>query len=60
MRNADIGVHYNDVPHADSVALRMNLINGMETTSYGFIVALVISVCVSGLSWFILRHKRLL
>ena len=38
----------------------MNLINGMETTSYGFIVALVISVCVSGLSWFILRHKRLL
>ena len=38
----------------------MNLINGMESTSYGFIVALVISVCVSGLSWFILRHKRLL
>lgn len=38
----------------------MNLINGMETKPWGFLVALVISVFVSGLTWWILRHKRLL
>jgi len=38
----------------------MNLINGMETSRYGFIIALIISVVVSALSWIILRHKRLL
>lgn len=38
----------------------MNLINGMETNRFGFLIAIVISVFVSGMSWFILRHKRLL
>jgi magnesium transporter len=38
----------------------MNLINGMETSPFGFIIAIVISVIVSGLSWWILRYKRLL
>jgi magnesium transporter len=38
----------------------MNLINGMERNSFGFIIAIVISVLVSGISWWILRYKRLL
>ena len=38
----------------------MNLINGMETEPYGFIIAMGISFAVSGLSWAILRHKRLI
>ncbi|MBQ6653262.1 MAG: magnesium transporter CorA family protein [Prevotella sp.] len=38
----------------------MNLINGMETSRFGFIAALIISVVVSGVSWGILRFKRLL
>jgi len=38
----------------------MNLINGMETNRFGFLIAMVLSVLVSGLSWLILRKKRLL
>ena len=38
----------------------MNLINGMETNKLGFLVAIVISVIVTGLSWWILKRKRLL
>ena len=38
----------------------MNLVNGMETSPWGFSVALVISFLVSALCWIILRHKRLL
>ena len=38
----------------------MNLINGMEASPYGFVTALVISVAVSGLFWWIFRHKRLI
>ena len=38
----------------------MNLVNGMETNSYGFAIALILSVVVSGASWWFLRHKRLL
>mgnify|MGYP004610919077 FL=1 len=38
----------------------MNLINGMESTSWGFPIALVISIIVSIGSWLILRHKNLL
>ena len=38
----------------------MNLINGMEHSRFGFIMALVISFVVSGVSWWILRTKRLL
>lgn len=38
----------------------MNLVNGMETSMYGFTIAIVLSVVVSGASWWILRRKRLL
>ena len=38
----------------------MNLINGLENYRFGFIVAIIISVIISALSWIILRHKRLL
>ena len=37
-----------------------NVINGMEHSRWGFMVALTISVFVSGLTWWILRHKRLI
>ncbi|MBO5002140.1 MAG: magnesium transporter CorA family protein [Prevotella sp.] len=37
----------------------MNLVNGMEGSKYGFIIALIISFIVSGLFWWIFRHKRL-
>ena len=38
----------------------MNLVNGMEHNPNGFIIAFVISVAVSGLIWWIFRHKRLI
>ena len=38
----------------------MNLINGMEQLKVGFPIALIISVAVSGLIWWIFRHKRLI
>ena len=37
----------------------MNLINGMEAKPWGFIFAIVISVGISGIAWWIFRHKRL-
>ena len=38
----------------------MNLINGMENSPIGFIVAIVISVLISVLSLLVFRHKRLI
>jgi len=38
----------------------MNLINGMEHSRFGFIIAVVISVVISTATWFIFRHKRLI
>ncbi len=38
----------------------MNLVNGMESSSYGFVIALVISVGISALAWWLLRSKRLI
>ena len=38
----------------------MNLVNGMEDNRYGFIIALVLSIAISGLFWWIFRHKRLI
>ena len=38
----------------------MNVINGLETSHYGFVICLAISVLVTGVSWWILRHKRLI
>ena len=37
----------------------MNLVNGMENSRFGFFIALVISIILSGLSWSLLRCKRL-
>jgi magnesium transporter len=38
----------------------MNLVNGMESNPIGFIVAIIISLLISVLSWFFFRHKRLI
>lgn len=38
----------------------MNLINGMEDSNIGFIVALVISIGGSALTWLFLKYKRLI
>lgn len=38
----------------------MNLINGMEESPYGFAFALVLSVGISMLFWWIFRYKRLI
>ena len=38
----------------------MNLVNGMETSPFGFMIALVISVVVSGVFWWIFRRRRLI
>jgi magnesium transporter len=38
----------------------MNLENGMETSKWGFFIAMIISVVISALSWWIFRHKRLI
>ena len=38
----------------------MNLVNGMEQSPVGFIVAIILSVVISVISWFIFRHKRLI
>ena len=38
----------------------MNLVNGMEEKSWGFFLALVISVLVSVVCWWIFRYKRLI
>ena len=37
----------------------MNLINGMEEKSWGFIFAMILSIVVSGICWWVFRHKRL-
>ena len=38
----------------------MNLINGMENSPIGFVVAIIISVLISVLSLLVFRHKRLI
>ena len=37
----------------------MNLINGMEAKPWGFIIAIILSIGVSGICWWFFRHKRL-
>ncbi len=37
----------------------MNLINGMEAKPWGFIIAIILSIGVSGACWWFFRHKRL-
>ena len=48
------------MPTLISSLFGMNLINGMENYPYGFIIAIIISILVSGFTWWILRFKRLL
>ncbi len=38
----------------------MNLVNGMEQNPAGFIIAIVLSVLVSMVTWVFFRHKRLI
>ena len=38
----------------------MNLVNGMESSPAGFIVAILLSLVISVVSWFFFRHKRLI
>lgn len=38
----------------------MNLVNGMETSKYGFVIAIILSGTISGIFWWIFRHKRLI
>ena len=37
----------------------MNLVNGMEEKPWGFIIAIILSIAVSGCCWWFFRHKRL-
>ena len=37
----------------------MNLVNGMESKPWGFVIAIILSICVSGICWWFFRHKRL-
>ena len=37
----------------------MNLVNGMESKPWGFVFAMIVSIAVSGIAWWIFRHKRL-
>ena len=37
----------------------MNLINGMESKPWGFVIAIILSIAVSGCCWWFFRHKRL-
>ena len=37
----------------------MNLVNGMEEKPWGFIIAIILSICVSVICWWVFRHKRL-
>ena len=48
------------LPTLVSSLFGMNLINVMEDSPLGFPLALLISVIVSGATWWILRHKRLI
>lgn len=38
----------------------MNLKNGMESNKAGFWVAIILSIVISGASWWFMRHKRLI
>ena len=37
----------------------MNLINGMEASPWGFVLAIILSIAVSGICWWFFRYKRL-
>ena len=37
----------------------MNLVNGMESKPWGFVIAIIVSVAISAIAWGIFRRKRL-
>lgn len=48
------------IPTLISSFMGMNLVNGMEGTKYGFLVAVIISLTLSVITWWIFRHKRMI
>ena len=48
------------IPNLVSGLMGMNVINGMEHNRYGFLICLIISVVITGISWWILRRKRMI
>lgn len=38
----------------------MNLVNGMESNPYGFLIALLLSVVITAICWKVFKHKRLI
>lgn len=48
------------IPTLISSFMGMNLVNGLEGTSYGFLVAVIISVLLAVITWWIFRHKRMI
>ncbi len=48
------------IPTLISSFMGMNLVNGMEGTTYGFGVAVLISISLSVVTWWIFRHKRMI
>ncbi len=48
------------LPTLITSAFGMNLINGMEESAFGFVIAVILSVAVAVGSWFILRRKHML
>ena len=47
------------IPTLITSMLGMNLVNGMESSPWGFILAIILSIGVSGMCWWFFRHKRL-
>ena len=37
----------------------MNLVNGMESKPWGFVIAIIVSVAISAIAWAFFRRKRL-
>ena len=48
------------IPTLISSFMGMNLINGMEGYKFGFLVAVIISVLLAVVTWWIFRHKRMI
>ena len=48
------------IPTLISSFMGMNLINGMEGYKFGFLVAVIISVFLAVVTWWIFRHKRMI
>lgn len=48
------------VPTLISSFFGMNLVNGLENNPLGFILALVVSITISAVVWWVFRHKRLI